>query len=284
MKQRWIIICITALGFVGIACDTPQKLEPVALNVTDIKPARDYSQLAKVLEHVITEDGEVDTFRMTDEYAQLLKQQLKIFAVTGPTVTPELFPTPADRLAYWYNARTAWSIELGMLQVKANAGKSVADKDYAHPQLSREFPLDGRVMTLDDIDSVLSDDSGRGFYNVVAAPGILLDRARLPHKPFDAKTIGKEIRPRVNAFVDSSVRFIIDYEAQQVLFPSILWKYRGVVIGFYRTTYALPDDAFISLTTAMLGHVTGPAVHRLQLAIGYRCVENTRRVKMAVVE
>jgi len=58
--------------------------------------------------------------------------------------------------------------------------------------------------------------------------------------------------------------------------------YRDRIIGLYRKTYNL-SDVYISLTTAMLAHVTDPAHYRLQLAIGYRCVENTRRVKMAVV-
>ena len=271
------------LGFAGIGCNANPELAPVTLDATNVKPVVDYSKLSKVLDRAVSKDGQVDTFRMNEEYSQLLKDQLKLLAVTGPTATPELFSTPAQRLVYWYNVRTAWSIELGMMQVKADADKQVSAKDYTYRELSRKFPLDGRLMTLKDIDLVLDDNGDKGFYKVVAAPGILFDRAKLPRKPFDAKTIDKEICERVNAFVDSSVRFVIDFEAQQVLFPPVLWNYRGRIIRLYRKTYNL-SDGYISLTTAMLSHVTDPARHRLQLAIGYRCVENTRRVKMAVIE
>ena len=271
------------LGLAGIGCDANPQLTPVALDVTDIKPVADYSKLAKVLNRVVTDEGEVDTFRMNEEYSQLLKDQLKLLAVTGPTATPELFSTPAQRLAYWYNARTAWSIELGMMQVKIDADKQASKKDSTYRQLSRKFPLDGRFMTLADIDLALDDKGDKGFYRIVAAPGILFERAKLPGKPFDPKTIDKEICERVNAFVNSSTRFVIDFEAREVLFPPVLWKYRDRIIGLYRKTYHLPD-VYISLTTAMLDHVSGSTLHRLQLVVGYRCVENTRRIKMAVIE
>ena len=271
------------LWFAGIGCDANPRLTPVTLDATEIKPVVDYSRLAKVLNHVVTDDGEVDTFRMSEEYSQLLEDQLKLFTLTGPGATPELFSTPAQKLAYWYNARTAWSIKLGMMQVKTDSEKQASKKDYTYRQLSRKFPLDGRLMTLKDIDIVLDDKGDKGFYRVVAAPGILFDRAKLPDKPFDPKTIDEEICGRVNAFVNSSARFVIDFEAQEVLFPPVLWRYRGRIIGRYRKNYHLPD-VFISLTTAMLDHVSGSALHRLQLAIGCKCVENTRRIKMAVIK
>ena len=271
------------LGLVGIGCDANTELASVTLDIANVKPVVDYSKLAKVLNRTVDEDGQVDTFRMNEEYSQLLKNQLKLLAVTGPTATPELFSTLTQRVAYWYNARAAWSIELGMMQIKADADKSVSAKDYTYRELSRKFPLDGRLMTLKEIDLVLDAKGEDGFYMVVAAPGILFDRAELPRKPFDAKTIEKEIHERISAFVDNSTRFVIDYETQQVLFPPVLWKYRDQLIRLYRKTYNLPD-VYISLTTAMLEHVTGSARYRLQSATGYRCVENTRRVKMAIIE
>lgn len=289
MKQLWVTICVLGLGLAGIGCDATPKLAPVVLDITDVKPAVDYSRLAEVLNRVVNKDGQVDTFRMNcmnrtnEKYSQLLNSQLKLLAVTGPIATPKLFATPAQRLVYWYNARTAWAIKLGMMQAKSDADKSVSTKDYTYRQLARKFPLDGRLMTLRDIDLLLDDDGDKGFCKVVAVPGILFNRAKLPRKPFDAKTIDKKIHKRVSDFVNSSERFVIDYESQCVLFPPILWKYRDRIIMLYRKTYNSPD-IYISLTTAMLNHVAGSARYRLQLAIGYKCVENTRRVKMAIIE
>ena len=119
------------LGLAGIGCDATPVLTPVALDVTDVKPVVDYSKLAKVLNRAVNANGEVDAFRMNEEYSQLLDDQLKLLAVTGPTATPELFSTPTQRLAYWYNARTAWSIELGMMQVKADTDKPHIQQSYS---------------------------------------------------------------------------------------------------------------------------------------------------------
>ena len=72
------------LGLAGFGCDANPELAPVGLDVTNVKPAVDYSKLAKVLNRVVNKDGQVDTFRMNGvnkKYSQLLKDQLKLLAV-----------------------------------------------------------------------------------------------------------------------------------------------------------------------------------------------------------
>ena len=120
------------LGLASVGCDANPELAPITLDVTNVKATVDYSKLAKVLNRVVNKDGQVDTFRMNGvnkKYSQLLKDQLKLLAVTGPNATPELFSTLEQRVAYWYNARAAWAIELGMMQVKADAGKPTRQRD-----------------------------------------------------------------------------------------------------------------------------------------------------------
>jgi hypothetical protein len=68
--------------------------------------AYDTTLLARVLSAVVQEDGLVNYKRLKLEPQDLdaFVNQLK---TVGPTTTPDLFTTRADRFAYWLNAYNA---------------------------------------------------------------------------------------------------------------------------------------------------------------------------------
>jgi len=242
---------------VPAGCDGP--VEPVALDVTGLAPAADYKHLAAVLETAVQEGGMVDPSALK-RHAEALDAQLGLLAVTGPSATSELFHTPEDRLAYWYNARAAWAMKLVLLD---NVPKRITERKLR----SRPFPLDGRLMTLADIDAILSADED--WRTVVAAPGVCLLRAALPAVPFTAGDVRRRITRRLGEFIDDPDRFVIDVEHRRILIPPVLWRFRDRLIDAHNETYGT-DGA--TLTTALLPLVGGSAHRRLQDAIGYRAV------------
>ncbi|GAF79424.1 unnamed protein product [marine sediment metagenome] len=262
-------LSVLSCWLVSSGCEKPPG--PVVLDVGDIKPAADYSDLAAVLSEAVDKDGLVQPDALK-ELTGRLDKQLKLLAVTGPSATPELFPTPADRLAYWYNARAAWAVKLAAL---AEFPEEITPAELSQ----RPVPLDGRMMTLAGIDEEIL--TAGGWQALVAAPGVLSQRAQLSTKPFGAKGIRERIAERFEQFADDADRFVIDVRAKKVLVPPVVWRFAQDIIDNHNKTYGTVGA---TLTTALLSYVTGSAHRRLQNAIGYTPIAARRCGKLAVVK
>jgi hypothetical protein len=270
--KAWLVKSgvLAAAGVVLAGCwHPPAPPGPITLDTTGVRPDANYGELAQVLADAVDSRGLIDTVILGNRTA-LLDAQLKRLAVTGPTVTPALFPTPEDRLAYWYNARAGWSLKM--------LAMSPCTKDSPCPEAEdRRFPLDGRTMTLADIDAVLADDAD--WRTLVCAPGCCLSRARPPAKPLSGADIRRRIAQGFIELVDDPARFVIDVESQQILVPSVLWRYRQRLIDHYQNTYGTVGA---TLGTALLPYLSGSALRRLQDAIGYQTVELSAGDKPAI--
>ncbi len=255
--------------FFATGCNAPAK--PITLEVAGIEPGLHYSDLAFVLQKAVTKDGLLIPAALK-EHSDRLDRQLRLLAVTGPTVTTELFGSEEDRIAYWYNARAAWAMKLVLL--------SECPKKLHHRRLrDRRFPLDGRTMSLGRIDEILKtyDD----WRVLVASPGVTLRRCRLPTEPFSSQDVPARIARRLNTFVDDGRRVVIDIKRRRVVLPPVLWQYRERLIRAYQETY---NTRGANLITALLPYVEGSAHRRLQDAIGYRCVAAGPSLLLALLE
>ena len=262
-----VLICC-AVGFVLAGCQRPAP--PIVLDPGDVKDTLGYDDLAVVLKAAVAEQGLLipDALR---KRADALDRQLRLLAAAGPASTPEQFTSRDDVLAYWYNARAAWSMKLALA--------CNCPTEFQRSELTdRLFPLDGRKMSLDMIDHELSSDGD--WRVVVAAPGVTLTRARLPDRPFS----GKDIRPRivegVSQFVDDDRRFVIDMASQRVIVPRVIWQFRQRLLAEYRADFGGEGEG---LLTALLPYVTGSAHRRLQDAIGYRLVPAAGTMPIALL-
>lgn len=230
--------------------------DTIALDVRGVSLAVDYSDFAAVLEGVVCDDGNMKPEALK-KLSDRLDVQLKRLAVTGPTATPGLFPRAADRLAYWYNARAAWSMKVFLL---SGLPKKISTRRLE----KRLFPLDGRTMTLQDIDAILLAE--HDWQAVVAAPDVRLQRARLSQTVFTAESVQDQVAERFQQFLDDDVRFVIDVEHRRVLFPPVLWRLRNQLIEDHNRRCGTRSA---TLTTALLGWSSGSPHRRLQDAIGY---------------
>jgi len=263
------ILAVLLAAALATGCDKPG--EPMTLDVAGVAPAVDYAELAKVLgESVSASDGRVDVEAFEEaKLSDTLDEQLRRLAVTGPRATPELFTSPEARLAYWCNARAAWAIKLAELEGWPEEAAPVR-------LMERQFPLDGRMMTLAEIDTILATDED--WRTVVAAPGVLLNRAPLPTTPFGAADIRERIAGRFNAFIDNADRFVIDIAHKRIRVPNVLYGKRHELIAAHNARYATRGA---TLTTALLPYTNGSAHRRLQDAMGYPCVRR-RTSELAV--
>lgn len=242
---------------------------PITLDTSGIEPALDYEDLAFVLDKVVTKNGLLIPEAL-ENHSDRLDAQLKRLAVTGPGITPKLLVTADEQLAYWYNARAGWAMKLTLL-------RKFPKKLRRDELIERNFPLDGRMLTLENIDRILETDDD--WRVPVAAPGVTLRRCKLPEKPFTAKDVRQRITERFNAFMDDDRRVVIDTRHKRVIFPPVLWRYRQKLIDDYHRNYRTQGA---NLNTALLRHLTGSAHRRIQDAIGYRCVSSRSTLLVAL--
>ncbi|MCE5277859.1 MAG: hypothetical protein ABFD92_00625 [Planctomycetaceae bacterium] len=268
---------LLAAGCGSPAAPTPTKVPLTLPPVAAAAPTLSYAPLAKVLKDAVDGDGVLKA----SEYQWVkddLDKQLALLAANGPTATPGQFAaeggaSAADKaLAYWYNARAAWAIKLAML---AREGETIT-----RPLLEqRPFDIDGRTMTLADIDALLAADDD--WRTLPAAPGVLWQRAALPRQPLQGRDIRSQIASRFEQFVHDDKRLVADDRSREILVPLALWAVKDRAINRYQTAYGASGA---TLTTAMLPVVSGPALHRLQDLVGYRPVEAPWSGKLAILE
>jgi len=270
-RCKLALLCAAALtpgcGQLFAPAGPAKGFAPVKVRPRPAAPKAGWDALARVLAAAVRADGLADADRLGARAADL-DEQLGILAATGPTQTPEQFGAPEAAVAYWYNARAAWAMKLWLL---AGCPAEMPRGGLC----DQPFDLDGRTLTLGQIDELLAKD--RDFRTVAAAPGVSLERAALPARPFEAKGIRKQIEDRFNAFVHDPKRFVIDVDSQEVRVPGMLWPFRERIVGEFNRRYGTEGA---TLVTALARLLAAPARRRLQDAAGYRIVEAPRPPKV----
>lgn len=260
------LCCAALLGGAGCA----GRPAPIELSTAGVEPAARYDDLAAVLESGVRKGKMVEEGLRS--CAHRLDAQLARLAVTGPTVTPHLLPTREHRLAYWYNARMAWSLKLALLD---DCPDTIARRCLE----LRTFPLDGRRLSLAAIDEILAADSD--WRTAVAAPSIRQNEAPLPYWPFSPETIVAAVERRFHAYLGDSDRFQIDIERKLVIFPPALWAVRERLVRMYERSLGPAGATYI---TALLPHAQGAGRRRLQDAVGYRVAPQRETSLVAFLE
>jgi len=259
MDARVRKIAMSAV-LLGLLCGCEGSIKPVFLHKPDVEPKLDYTDLAAVLKGAVNNEDGLLIPDALKKRSELLDRQLALLQVVGPSATPNLLPTEEDRIAYWYNARASWAMKLSLM--------CGFPESFSRRELNgRRFTLDGRQMSLAQIDEVLA---GFGDWRIaVVAPGVTLSRARLPSEPFDGRSIREQIPKRLNEFLYDRRRFVIDVQRKQIMVPPVLWELRQSLISSHEQTYGAKGA---NLTTALLPYLKGRALRRLQDAVGYRVV------------
>ena len=257
---KFALINLCALAFISAGGGCAGTCSPIVLDASGVVPAVNYEPLAEVLADCVLSNGLADLEQLP-RCEPALDRQLAILAVTGPTATPKLFPRRQDALAYWYNAHAAWSMKLLLAR---HCPRLIG----AAAMLDRQFPLDGRTMTLGDIGRILASEDD--FRIAAAVPGAATSFARLPKAPVKPDGFRETVERRFAEFLDDRMRVYIDVPRLRVLIPPVLWQFRDRLTGEYNRKYRTQGA---TLVTALLAWTTGSAHRHLQEALGYREVE-----------
>ena len=262
------LLALSALAAAPLGGCADDSCPPIMVDTAGVAPAVNYAPLGEVLAACVLRNGLADREELP-RHAEALDRQLAILAVTGPTATPALFPSHDDVLAYWYNAHAAWSLKL-------LTARGCPRLIGAAAMLDRKFPLDGRTMTLRNIGAILAAEAD--FRIAAAVPGATTNHARLPESPIEARGFQQSVQRRFAELLDDDIRVYIDVRRMRVLFPPVLWQFRGRLIFEYNRKHQTEGA---TLVTALLGYTSGPAQRRLQTALGYREVEAVSRELLA---
>lgn len=265
-KVGFILLC--ALLLVGCVGNSgPVRLDPACRRTSNAVP-----DLSAVFAEAIDERGRLIPAGLARVRRRLDEQLLKM-ELYGPITSPESFPTDASRWAWWYNARAAWSMKLADL---AGCSRQVSPAARA-----RTFILNGRKMSLGEIDSILLAEARRSgdFRLAACAPGAWVNYAPMPQKPFAEEGFKQQLGQAINRLVLDERRFVVDVESRQVRIPPLLWACRDMVVSWYHRQYG-PCD--VSVTTALGVHLNSAARRRLEGVLGYAPVRQRVRAELAV--
>ncbi len=241
------------------------------LSPSGVAPSADVSDLSAVLACVQTGEGRFRPDQLKG-MAGRLDTQLKRMAVSGPTVTPSLYPTYGSRWAYWYNARAAWSMKLAMLEGFPRKVRPAFRR--------RPFPLDGREMTLDRIDRILLADAFRtGDFRLAAClPGVTFAYARLPDRATTAADFSRGLGDPFDELLCDDRRTHLDVVGKKLLLAVMLWDTRDLITSAHRQRYGVTSATIVTALRACAGQ---DARKRLEDALGYKAAPN-RSAKLAV--
>jgi len=245
----------------------------VELELSGVKPTADVSDLAAVLAGAVTKDGRVAPAAIS-RLSGRLDTQLRKMAVAGPTATPGLYPTYGCRWAYWYNARAGWSLKLSAL---AGCPRKLCPRAMCR----RRFPLDGRSMSLSDIDAILLAEAERtGDFRLAAcAPGVQVSYGPMPQRPYAAADFGERVSAMLSRLVLDERRFVVDVAARTVRVPPMLWAGRQSLFRQYRRDYGTQE---VALATALRAYVDRRARRRLEECLGYKAVPRKPSGELAI--
>jgi hypothetical protein len=238
---------------------------PEALTVAPpsaVAPADPFADLALILAAVVDDNGAIDP-------TALAVQQPKLDRLLSNISTERSVETGVtnDRLAWLYNARTAWSLRILARELRP-AGHG--DGRFALPAtipprrlLESPFPLDGRTMTLADIDRELLQ--WNDFRIVAAAPGGTDWFGPLPREPFRADTVLAAVDERFNRYAADPRRLVVDYAGHRFAVPPALWAYEAELRQAYARRFTTPDA---SLATALTPWLNARARDAMEDALG----------------
>lgn len=137
-----------------------------------------------------------------------------LISVMGPTIAPDQFPTPAHKIAYDINAYNA----MLMCAVMENPSReTLYDLSMPDPMTGISFQLDGKTLTLRQLEDRLLETSGGDVRVLFSLSRGALGGPPLPFEPIRADTLERQLREQTASSLDSPYLLQIDH-AQHAIF------------------------------------------------------------------
>lgn len=185
--------------------------------------AYDLDVWARVLSAHVDTTGNVDYAGIQNK-AQDLNEFVSGLAIIGPTATPDRFQNDTERMAYWINAYNALVI-YGV--VESYPVDSVKDIALFYGFFKRKkFRVDGREMTLDDIEHGILRPKYKDPRIHAAINCAAKSCPRLQREPFYPALLNEQLQTAMQEMVRSHKHVRLDL-AQEVLYLSKIFDWFG---------------------------------------------------------
>ncbi len=169
----------------------------------------DHSLYARLLNQYVA-DGVVDYKGFKTAEAEL-DRYLDLLA----EVVPEAL-SPADRFAFYANAYNAWTIKLILIHYPGIESIKETGSLLRSPWKKRFVKLEGRVMTLDEIEH----DTLRAQYKDPRIHFAVNCASKgcppLYHEPFEGRTLEDQLNDATRRFINDPARYRLDGQTLQV--------------------------------------------------------------------
>lgn len=224
-----------------------------------------FGDLAFVLGLVVRPDGSVDPTALA-VHRPRLRRSLETLARPWPELAGD------ERIAWLYNARMAWCLELASRELTPWMGR--ADAFTLPASMPRAKLLDSPIVidadraTLSEIDEELQ--RGQDFRIAVVAPCVTDLGGRLRRAPFDADDVQSTLGGRFNEYLAAGNRLVVDHDARALRGPPLLFARAEELQRAHNERY---HTRGASLATALRPFADTRGRDILADATGYRLVE-----------
>lgn len=263
MRTRWLGKLIVAGGFalVTLGCAQPHAFGPDTRLLDGPGPyAYSDRDWAEVLRDY-TRDGLVDYAGLAAHHRPL-DQYYALLGVTGPSRTPDQFPSSAHAAAYWINAYNA-AVLLFVLEHYPD--ETIYEVGKPKIELAT-FRMDGQTLTLPQMEARILRITDGDVRALFATSRGALGTPRLPAEPLQAATLEAQIAQATADALNDPRILRIDESVQQVLVWQVVLAHRD---DFERYYVARRRVANGSLLSVLMDMAASPRRQELERAAAY---------------
>jgi hypothetical protein len=257
----WMAVLVAVLSAGIASCQRPVTVAP-NLRTLDQHPPYTYSDQdwALVLREYVY-DGLVSYTKLAAA-REPLDRYYALLGVTGPSRTPDQFPSAANVTAYWINAYNA-AVILFVLQHFPT--ETIYDESMPKIDLA-SFRIDGGAYTLPQIESKILEASGGDVRALFAMGRGALGTPRLSSEPMRATTLERQLADAAAEALNNPRILRIDHQARRILVWQLVLARKDDFERYYCTRRRTPSAHLLSVLMDM----ASPDRRRaLQTAVGY---------------
>jgi hypothetical protein len=208
-------------------------------------------------------DGLVD-YTSLARNREPLDRYYALLGVTGPSLTPDQFPTAAHATAYWINAYNALAI---LFVLNIYPVETIYDMDPSMPKIElATFRVDGRTWTLPEIEARIlrvSDGDVRALFATCQAS---LGTPRLSSEPMRAATLERQLAQAAADALNNPKILRIDSADRKILVWHLIPTRKDDFLNYWRTRRRTQTAHLLSVLADM---ASAQRRRMLQGAVGY---------------
>lgn len=192
-----------------------------------------------------------------------LERYYALLGVTGPTRTPDQFPSSNHITAYWIDAYNALVL-LAVLQ--RYPVETMYDLSLPRPETEYAFQVDGRVMNLAAIEEEMLKASGGDARVLLATSRAAMGTPRLPGEPMRSASLERQLSTAAADALGNSRLLRIDHSTRSIFVWQLILTREKDFVDYWRSRRRAQTGYLFNV----LLDLASPERRRsLQSAVGY---------------